>query len=91
MALGVLAAAKRLGLNVPGDLSIAGFDDSSAASLVWPPLTTVRQPMAQMARVAVEMLIASTPVNAHQVLAHQLLVRDSTSALPSRSKPARKT
>ncbi len=99
MALGVLAAAQRLGLNVPADLSIAGFDDSSAASLVWPPLTTVRQPMAQMARVAVEMLIAATPgsadgaepASAHQVLAHQLVVRDSTSALPSRSKPARKT
>ena len=58
MALGVLAAAQRLGLTVPGDLSIAGFDDSNAASLVWPSLTTVRQPMDEMARVAVETLIA---------------------------------
>ena len=92
MALGVLAAAQRLGLAVPGDLSIAGFDDSPASSLVWPPLTTVRQPIAQMARVAVDMLIAanrndaepSTRPDLHHVLAHELVVRDST----SKPKPA---
>ncbi len=86
MALGVLAAAQRLGLAVPGDLSIAGFDDSPAASLVWPPLTTVRQPKNEMARVAVEMLIAAnrtdapalTPAQLHRVLPHELVVRDST-------------
>ena len=89
MALGVLAAAQRLGLAVPGDLSIAGFDDSTAAGLVWPPLTTVRQPMDEMARVAVEMLIAANRPDAepvpeaslHRVLPHELVVRDSTSAL----------
>jgi len=89
MALGVLAAAQRLGLAVPGDLSIAGFDDSTAARLVWPPLTTVRQPMDEMARVAVEMLIAANRPDAepvpeaslHRVLPHELVVRDSTSAL----------
>jgi len=88
MALGVLAAAQRLGLAVPTDLSIAGFDDSPAASLVWPPLTTVRQPVDQMARVAVEMLIAANRSDAqplsdaalHRVLPHELLVRNSTSA-----------
>jgi LacI family transcriptional regulator len=87
MALGVLAAAQRLGLSVPGDLSIAGFDDSTAAGLVWPPLTTVRQPMDEMARVAVEMLIAANRHDAeppseqslHRVLPHELVVRDSTS------------
>jgi len=87
MALGVLAAAQRLGLAVPGDLSIAGFDDSTAAGLVWPPLTTVRQPMDEMARVAVEMLIAANRHDAeppseqslHRVLPHELVVRDSTS------------
>jgi LacI family transcriptional regulator len=87
MALGVLAAAHRLGLNVPGDLSIAGFDDSTAAGLVWPPLTTVRQPMDEMARVAVEMLIVANrgdeppaEQSLHRVLPHELVVRDSTSA-----------
>ncbi|MDC8773423.1 LacI family DNA-binding transcriptional regulator [Roseateles albus] len=95
MALGVLAAAQRLGLNVPADLSIAGFDDSSAASLVWPPLTTVRQPTHEMASVAVEMLItakgndaeAATPQSSHRVLPHQLLVRDSSRALHPSAHP----
>jgi LacI family transcriptional regulator len=94
MALGVLAAAQRLGLAVPGDLSIAGFDDSTAAGLVWPPLTTVRQPMDEMARVAVEMLIAANRSDAepvleeslHRVLPHELVVRDSTRA--PRARPA---
>ncbi|OYU46601.1 MAG: transcriptional regulator [Burkholderiales bacterium PBB4] len=90
MALGVLAAAQRLGLSVPGELSIAGFDDSNAAGLVWPPLTTVRQPMYEMARMAVDMLIApqrrddaeepETEASLHRVLDHELVVRDSTSA-----------
>jgi LacI family transcriptional regulator len=93
MALGVLAAAQRLGLAVPGDLSIAGFDDSPAASLVWPPLTTVRQPKNAMARVAVEMLIAANRTDApeaaedtlHRVLPHELVVRDSTSRLKEKT------
>ncbi|HEY1089785.1 MAG TPA: LacI family DNA-binding transcriptional regulator [Burkholderiaceae bacterium] len=95
MALGVLAAAQRLGLSVPADLSIAGFDDSPAASLVWPPLTTVRQPLGQMARTAVEMLIAAQrgeEFDAHPVLPHELVVRDSTSApgAAPAGKPRRK-
>jgi LacI family transcriptional regulator len=98
MALGVLAAAQRLGLGVPGDLSIAGFDDSIASDLVWPTLTTVRQPMEEMARVAVDMLIAKDRGDSdsgpgpsqHQVLPHQLLVRDSTSAPAPSSRGARK-
>jgi LacI family transcriptional regulator len=88
MALGVLATAQRMGLAVPSELSIAGFDDSTAAGLVWPPLTTVRQPMDEMARVAVEMLIAAHRNDAepasqkslHRVLPHELVVRDSTRA-----------
>jgi LacI family transcriptional regulator len=81
MALGVLAAAQRLGLAVPKDLSIVGFDDSQAAGLVWPPLTTVRQPMAEMARAAVEMLISPPPGPApHRILPHELIVRHSTAA-----------
>jgi len=88
MALGVLASAQSLGLVIPDDLSIAGFDDSPAASLVWPQLTTIRQPTSAMARVAVEMLIASAkPVDeevqtdiapTHRVLPHELIIRLST-------------
>jgi LacI family transcriptional regulator len=88
MALGVLAAAQRLGLSVPGELSVAGFDDSPTAAIVWPPLTTVRQPVAEMARMAVEMLVSvqrpdmAPPDEAdlHKVLPHELVVRDSTRA-----------
>ena len=90
MALGVLAAAQRAGLAIPDDLAIAGFDDSPASSLVWPPLTTMRQPTVAMARTAVELLIGSPPVDGapgapapasmHRVLPHELVVRDSTSA-----------
>ena len=97
MALGVLATAQRHGLSVPGDLSIAGFDDSAASSLVWPPLTTVRQPMDGMARAAVEMLIAANraddPLPAagvHRVLPYQLVVRDSTSAPAAKPGAARR-
>ncbi len=89
MALGVLAVAQRLGIAVPRDLSIVGFDDSRAATLVWPALTTVRQPVAEMAMAAVDLLLSrelpSTAAGAWnagpapvRVLAHELLVRGST-------------
>ena len=98
MALGVLAAAQRLGLSVPGDLSIAGFDDTPAAARVWPPLTTVRQPMDDMARAAVDLLIgaprdadAATPAKLkHHVLPHELVVRDSTAVLGAKAAPRTK-
>jgi LacI family transcriptional regulator len=95
MALGVLAAAQRLGIQVPRDLSIVGFDDSPAASLVWPGLTTVRQPVGAMAATAVEMLVrgdvlpfteadAALPAPL-RVIPHELVVRASTAARPRRS------
>ena len=92
MALGVLAAAQRLGIQVPQDLSVVGFDDSPAASLVWPALTTVRQPVGEMAEAAVQMLISGDVAGAlhagakppARVLPHELVVRASTSALPRR-------
>ena len=86
MALGALTEAQRRGIAVPGDVAIVGFDDSDAASLVWPPLTTVRQPLAEMAMAAVEMLLAGdaridaeapAPV---RVLPHQVIVRGSSAA-----------
>ena len=95
MALGVLAAAQRLGISVPRDLSIVGFDDSRAATLVWPALTTVRQPVAEMAAAAVDLLLsgelkagatADAPV---RVLAHEVIVRGSTAAPLHVAKPRR--
>lgn len=58
MAAGVLHAARQRGLDVPRDLSIVGFDDTPVAAHVWPPLTTVRWPIASMARSAALKLIA---------------------------------
>lgn len=66
MALGALASAQRHGLQVPRDLSVVGFDDAPLAGLVWPPLTTVRQPVTEMAEAAVDMLV-SRPDNAPAV------------------------
>ncbi len=89
MALGVLSVAHDLGLSVPDDVSIAGFDDAPAARLAWPPLTTIRQPKDAMARTAVDMLIAAnrsvepvpTKSAVHPVLPHELVVRTSTGAV----------
>ena len=57
MAAGVLAAAARMGLSVPSDLSIVGFDDSPIASTIWPGLTTVMQPVSEMAAKAVDLVL----------------------------------
>ena len=59
MAFGVMAKAHELGLRIPEDVSVAGFDDIATASMVWPPLTTMRQPMADMAAAAAEDLIST--------------------------------
>ncbi len=56
MAAGVIAAANRAGLRVPEDLSVVGFDDTAIASAMWPQLTTVRQPIADMGYQAVDLL-----------------------------------
>ncbi len=58
MAAGVLATAHRLGINVPGELSVAGFDDTDLAAVVWPPLTTVRQPVRDLAYAATDLLLS---------------------------------
>jgi DNA-binding LacI/PurR family transcriptional regulator len=57
MAVGVYDAAARLGLRVPQDVSVVGFDDIPEASWVSPPLTTVRQPIAELGAAAVRMLL----------------------------------
>lgn len=56
MAAAVIAVAHGMDLDVPGDLSIAGFDDAAIAATIWPELTTVRQPIAMMAARAVTLL-----------------------------------
>lgn len=57
MAAGVVFAARELGLSVPGDISVIGFDDTPIAAHIWPPLTTVRWPIVSMARSAARKLV----------------------------------
>ncbi|WP_374280383.1 LacI family DNA-binding transcriptional regulator [Novosphingobium sp.] len=83
MAAGVLAVAHDRGVNVPGQLSVTGFDDTTLARTVWPPLTTIHQPMAELARTATEILIAGGDIT-HRRLPHQLIERASV-APPTRN------
>lgn len=61
MAAGVISAAVQHGRKVPEEVSVAGFDDSWIAQSVWPPLTTVRQPISSMAEMAVKLLLGKGP------------------------------
>lgn len=56
MAAGAYHAAYERGLTIPGDVTIIGFDDADVATRIWPPLTTVRLPTRDMAKMAAEML-----------------------------------
>ena len=58
MAVAVIALAHKYNLDVPRDLTVTGFDDTQTATAVWPQLTTVRQPISDMASSAIELLAA---------------------------------
>jgi LacI family transcriptional regulator len=81
-AIGILHAARELGIRVPEDLSIIGFDDIPSASATTPPLTTVRQPLTEMAVKATELLIAVVEGEEVATETHwfepELIVRGST-------------
>ena len=87
MALGIIHAAHDLGLSVPGDLSVVGFDDIPEAKHFTPPLTTVRQDFAQLGTRAIDILIADierTAAPAPAVIEiPQLIVRSSTAPPPA--------
>lgn len=76
MALGVLAFAVERGIKVPDELAIAGFDDNIEACKVFPALTTIYQPIEDIARVAVEVAISGAPVPLD--FKHRLVIRGST-------------
>ena len=80
MAAGVLQAARQLGVRVPEDLSIIGFDDFQIASRLWPTLTTVRTPTREIGRIAVERLIGVDDARDPKGRLPTLVVRDSTAA-----------
>jgi len=82
LAIGAMQVARARGLRVPEDLSIVGFDDIEWAQLITPQLTTVRQPLAEMGRMAVSLLtrlLDKQSIEAlHVELATRLVVRGST-------------
>ena len=85
IAIGVLRAARQLGIAVPQQLSVVGFDDIPWASIVTPALTTINQPVAEMAAVAMMLLLdriaePERPVRHFKVGVH-LIKRDSVAAL----------
>lgn len=79
MAIGLMHAARDLGLDVPGDLSIVGYDDVPESAHLWPPLTTVRQDFAEMGRRCITTLLGAADVPAPLV---PELVRRATTAPP---------
>ena len=88
-AIATIEVALSLGLRVPGDVSVVGFDNIPESALCTPPLTTVNQPIRTMGERAVELLIGlirDQPVErTHLTLATELVVRGSTA--PSRDTP----
>ncbi len=92
-ALGAMQAAADRGLSIPGDLSIAGFDDIDLSRATTPQLTTVRQPLQEMGRMAVSLLIRLLDRHElealHVELATELIVRASTG--PANPSPVHKT
>ena len=84
MAAGAIVAARELGLDVPRDVSVVGFDDSPIASQTWPPLTTMRQPISEMASAAALSLIDHVAEEAkgsrHREFDCEIVVRESLAA-----------
>jgi len=76
MALGALQVAHARGLAIPGDVAIAGFDDSPASQVVYPALTTIRQPTVGLGAAAAAMLLGETPDLS--ALRLELVIRAST-------------
>ena len=81
MAAGVLAVAHERGIDLPRQLSVVGFDDTTLARTVWPPLTTIHQPVADLARTATGLLLSGE--FAHRRLDHRLVERASAVRNPS--------
>ncbi|CAM5250149.1 LacI family DNA-binding transcriptional regulator [Streptomyces pseudogriseolus] len=86
LALGVVRAARRKGLDVPGQISVVGYDDSALMNCTEPPLTTVRQPIEAMGKAVVELLNAqisgSTVAPEELLFEPELVVRGSTGQAP---------
>lgn len=92
MAAGALSVAHARGLQVPGDLSISGFDDTPVSAIVWPPLTTVHQPLKAMGGEAVRLISGrisgSVDDWTFRTLPHAVVVRESVGGLTSEAGAA---
>ena len=90
MAAATVAVAHRRGLDVPGDVTVCGFDDTTLATAIWPELTTIRQPIADMSRLAIETLVAvlrakdPLPDDQRHRMLDYTLVRRQSDAVPRR-------
>ncbi len=88
MAAGVMKVAHEMGLAIPEDLSVAGFDDIALARQIWPSLTTIRQPMDEMAVRATALLLRRIRGDADNDIEHTipstLVIRDSTGPGPGK-------
>jgi LacI family transcriptional regulator len=83
IALGALRALLNAGLRVPDDVALVGFDDMPFAATMNPPLTTVRQPLAELGRQAVQILLSlieGEPQQNRLVLSAHLIIRNTCSA-----------
>jgi len=87
MAAGVIRAANRWGIIVPEQLSVAGFDDIALARQLDPELTSIRQPLAQMAETAASMLVkgngGDTGERGSVVIPATMKIRESTGPAPT--------
>ncbi|WP_312877732.1 substrate-binding domain-containing protein [Lentzea indica] len=86
-AIATIETAVGLGLQVPDDLSVVGFDNIPESALCAPPLTTVEQPIREMGHRAITLLVrlinGETPDETHVTLGTELIVRRSTRAVQS--------
>lgn len=95
MAAATVAVAHSHGLGVPSDLTVVGFDDTAMATTIWPELTTVRQPIGDMSRAALEQLVRKVKarrLGQPEILSHQVLdfslVRRQSDAPPRKRPPS---
>jgi DNA-binding LacI/PurR family transcriptional regulator len=90
LALGALARLAELGVEVPRDVSVAGFDDISVAAITAPSLSTVRLPLRDLGRrgfAHVDRALAGEPLEG-ELMPTQLVLRESTGAPPATALPA---
>ena len=76
-AVGLLRAAHERGLRVPEDLAVIGFDGTKESEFCWPPLTVVAQPIQEMARTAVQLVLDDQRPQGHTSFAGELVLRQS--------------